>query len=72
MALNKTLNSKEPIKDYLDAVEEHQKMGSAYDIKPEDDERWYFLNDRIKQLAFIINHDPILQYKSKTGYFRLH
>ena len=52
-----TLNSKDPIADYIKIIEEKNKVSSQ--------ELGSSLNERARKLAFVIQNTPILQYQVK-------
>jgi hypothetical protein len=60
------IKSLDPIKEYLEAVEEKSKLTPLWKSPSlAEKEQWHTLNEKMKALAFVIDKDPLLQFTAK-------
>jgi len=64
--LREQIKSADPIKDYLEAVEQKTKLTPLWKSPSlAEKEQWHTLNEKMKTLAFVIDKDPLLQHTAK-------
>jgi len=64
--LREQIKSADPIKDYLEIVEQKSKLTPLWlTTSLPEKEQWHILNEKMKTLAFVIDKDPLLQHTAK-------
>ncbi|HQW58446.1 MAG TPA: hypothetical protein PK583_05785, partial [Gammaproteobacteria bacterium] len=64
--LRDQIKSADPIKDYLEIVEQKSKLTPLWlTTSLPEKEQWHMLNEKMKTLAFVIDKDLLLQHIAK-------